>query len=80
MYEMDIKERIGILGEQWPKINALILRSSEDPAFRDRLHYGTPNQKLTALSEVGLSFEELVFIHHELETIVFQGSLRFWWW
>jgi hypothetical protein len=68
------------LAEYWPRIDALIAAAKEDPALRDRLQYGTPEQKLAALEKVGLSFEDLVHIHKELETIVYQGSLRFWWW
>ncbi len=68
------------LSEYWPKIDGLIEAARSDPGLQDRLHYGTPDQKLEVLNSFGLSFEDLVFIHHQLETIVFQGSIRFWWW
>ncbi|HNS53020.1 MAG TPA: hypothetical protein PKO09_17805 [Anaerolineae bacterium] len=68
------------LAEYWPAIDGLIAHARADSAFQEVLHYGTPEQKRIALQGHGLSFEDLVFIHHELETIVFQGSLRFWWW
>ena len=64
----------------WPKIDAVIERAETDPAFQDVLHYGTPSQKLEALKQYGLFFEDLVIIHRQLEKVVFQGSLKFWWW
>lgn len=68
------------LAEYWPRIDALIAAAKEDPDLRDTLHYGTPQLKLQVLEKFGLAFPDLVAIHRELETIVYQGSLRFWWW
>jgi hypothetical protein len=29
---------------------------------------------------VGLSFDDLVFIHRELETVLHNSPAKFWWW
>jgi len=80
MPNVGINQPSSKLAQYWPAIDALIAHSRADPSFRDLLHYGTPEQKRIALEGHGLSLDDLVVIHHELETIVFQGSLRFWWW
>lgn len=68
------------MAEQWPKIEALMDAAGDNERLRDVLQYGTPQDKLAALERFGLSFEDLVFIHKELEKIVHQSPLRFWWW
>lgn len=68
------------LNELWPAIEELVEAAKTDKTLRDVLQHGTPEQKRQALEERGLPFHELVFIHRELEQIVYQGSLRFWWW
>lgn len=73
-------EQTKTLADYWPKIDSLIAAAKEDPALRDKLQYGTPDQKRGVLNDFGLSFDDLVFIHRELATVVYQGSLRFWWW
>jgi hypothetical protein len=68
------------LNQLWPVIEELVEAAKSDKTLRDVLQHGTPEQKRAALEERGLPFHELVFIHRELEQIVYQGSLRFWWW
>jgi hypothetical protein len=68
------------LDELWPEIERLVEAARTDDKLRDLLQHGTPEQKRKELANRGLPFHELVFIHRELEQIVYQGSLRFWWW
>lgn len=68
------------LKDLWPVIEALVEEAKTDDKLRDVLQHGTPEQKREALEDLDLPFHELVFIHRELEQIVYQGSLRFWWW
>jgi len=70
----------GNLSDHWPKIEALIARAKKDPEFRDIFQFGTPSQKLEALGSVGLVFDDLVFIHRELETVLHNSPAKFWWW
>ena len=68
------------LAEYWPKIDALIARAKEDPGLRDRLQYGTPDQKLEVLQEAGLEFEDLVYMYNELRVLLSTRAKGFWWW
>ncbi len=73
-------ERESAFLEYSGKIDDLLADARMHPEVQALLHYGTPEQKLAKLEEHGLTFDVLVRIHRELETIVYQGSLRFWWW
>lgn len=63
-------------------IGLLIEHAREDPALRAILQYGTPQQKLEVLSgdPYNLTFEDLVQMHKEIELIIYQGSVKWWWW
>jgi hypothetical protein len=70
------------LADYWDKIDALIAAASDpdNEPLRRVLEYGTPEQKREQLEEFDLSHDDLVYIHEELKKIVYQGSLKFWWW
>lgn len=67
------------LSQYWERIDSL-LDAAGDEEVKRVLQYGTPEQKRSLLKQFDLDHADLVFIHKELEKIVYQGSLRFWWW
>jgi hypothetical protein len=69
----------------WGKFTALIEAATgtddERVLFRKKMQYGTPETKMRLLEEeFGLTFEELVKIHEELEKVFYKGSLPWWFW
>ena len=66
--------------ETWDKFDKVIRNAMENPEYRNVFQYGTPSQKLELLQREGLTFEDLVQIHHELENVLHNSPAKFWWW
>lgn len=63
------------------KINEVIEAAEADQVVYDILQNGTPEQKRRLLEErFGLSFEDLMAMYKELQTILNAKGLPFWWW
>jgi hypothetical protein len=65
---------------QWEKFDELIYAAMDDRSLRKALEFGTPHQKMEILKSHGFTFEEMVEIHEKFESIIYKGSIPWWFW